>query len=89
MIGLGIGATVRSQMSAVVGIGAWVLFVEGQLVGNMFALGRLAPGPLGQAISGLSPGTLLAPALEAFLLALYSAGAAAAGWSATARRDFV
>lgn len=89
VIGVGVGALVRSQVPAVVGILAWVLFVESQLVGNVPTLGRLAPGALGQAASGLNPDVLLAPALGALLLALYSVGLAAAGSWVTARRDFV
>jgi len=88
VIGLGVGAVICSQVPALVGLAVWALFIEGQLVANVPAVGRLAPGAVGQATSGLDPGTLLAPALGALLLIHYAAGAAAAGWRATARRDF-
>lgn len=90
-IGVGIGAVVRSQMPTVVGISAWLLFVEGVLAGDALDLGvsRFAPGAAAAAVSGQEPGTLLAPALGAVLLALYAAAAAAAGCLATTRRDVV
>jgi len=90
-IGVGIGAVVRNQVPTVVGISAWLLFVEGVLAGDALDLGasRFAPGAAAEALSGQDPGTLLAPALGAVLLALYAAAAAAAGWLATTRRDVV
>lgn len=90
-IGGGIGAVVGSQVPTVVGVSAWLLFVEGLLVGDLTnvseTVGRFAPGALGMAASGQDPGTLLAPALGVLLLALYAVAAAAAGWVATTRRD--
>ncbi len=91
-IGVGIGAVVRNQVPTVVGICAWLLFVEGLLVGDVAdvtEVGRFAPGALGEAISGQDPATLLAPALAVALLALYAAAAAVAGSLATTRRDVV
>jgi hypothetical protein len=75
----------------VVGISAWLLFVEGVLAGDALDLGvsRFAPGAAAAAISGQDPGTLLAPALGAVLLAVYAAAVTAAGWLATTRRDVV
>jgi len=89
VIGVGVGALVRNQMPAVIGILAWVLFIEGQLIDNAPNLGRLAPGPLGRAISGMSPDILLAPGVAALLLVHYAVAAAAGGRLATTRRDFV
>ena len=89
-IGVGLGAIVRDQVPTVVGICAWLLFIEGLLVGDVAdiaAIGRFAPGALGEAISGQDPGTLLSPAVAAALLVLYAAAAAAAGSFATTRRD--
>lgn len=91
-IGVGVGAVVRNQVPALVGICAWVLFVEGVLVGDVADItdiGRFAPGAAAAAITGQDPGTLLAPAIGLVLLALYAAAAAAAGSLATARRDVV
>jgi len=91
-IGVGLGAVVRDQVPTVVGICAWLLFVEGLLVGDVAdvsEVGRFAPGALGEAISGQDPAALLAPALAASLLALYAIAAAVAGTLATTRRDVV
>lgn len=88
VIGLGVGAMIRSQVPTIVGLLAWVLFVESLLVDNAPGVGRFAPGALGQSISGLRPDTLLAPASSAVVLALYAAGAVGAGAVATIRRDF-
>jgi ABC-2 type transport system permease protein len=88
-IGVGVGASVRNQVPTVVGICAWLLFVENVLVGNVSDAGRrLLPGAAGQAISGQDPGALLAPAVGLLLLALYAITAAVAGSLATSRRDF-
>jgi ABC-2 type transport system permease protein len=91
-IGVGVGAVVRDQVPTVVGICAWLLFVEGLLVGDLTGftdVGRFAPGAAASAVSGQDPDTLLAPALGALLLALYATAATAAGWVATTRRDVV
>ena len=89
-IGVGLGAVIRSQVPTVVGISAWLLFVEGLLIGDVTGVadvGRFAPGALGMAASGQEPDTLVAPAVGLLLLALYAVAAAVAGWVATTRRD--
>jgi ABC-2 type transport system permease protein len=89
-IGVGLGALVRDQVPTLVGICAWLLFVEGLLVGDVADIaevGRFAPGALGEALSGQDPDTLLEPTLGALLLAVYAAAFAAAGSLATTRRD--
>jgi ABC-2 type transport system permease protein len=86
-IGVGVGALVRDQVPALVGISAWVLFVEGLLGGNLADVSRFAPATLGMAISGQEPGALLAPWISALILAAYAAAAAAAGWFVTTHRD--
>lgn len=89
-IGVGLGAVVRNQVPALVGICVWLLFVENLLVGdiaNVSVVGRLLPGAAGKAISGQDPDTLLSPALAVVLLSLYAAGAVLAGSLAIDRRD--
>jgi ABC-2 type transport system permease protein len=91
-IGVGIGAVVRHQVPTVVGISAWLLFIEGLLVGDVTGVGdvgRFAPGAAAAAITGQDPETLVAPAVGLVLLALYAAAAALAGSLATTRRDVV
>ena len=89
-IGVGVGALVRNQAPTLIGICAWLLFVEGLLAGDVAGLGdvgRLLPGAAAAAISGQDPGTLLAPEVAIVLLAVYAAAAALAGSLATSRRD--
>jgi ABC-2 type transport system permease protein len=89
-IGVGVGALIRSQVPTLIGICAWLLFVEGLLVGDLTGVGdvgRFAPGAAAAAISGQDPDTLLAPAAGLVLLALYAAAASLAGALATDRRD--
>jgi ABC-2 type transport system permease protein len=92
-IGVGIGAIARNQVPTLIGICAWLLFVEGLLAGDLLgAVGeitRFAPGAAAAAISGQDPDALVAPAVGLLLLALYAVAAAAAGWLATTRRDVV
>jgi ABC-2 type transport system permease protein len=89
-IGVGLGAILRNQVPTLVGICAWLLFVEGLLVGDVADIadvGRFAPGALGEAISGQEPDTLLGPAVAAVLLFLYAVGIGIAGSLAITRRD--
>jgi len=89
-IGVGVGAVVRHQVPTVVGICAWLLFVEGLLAGDLVGLGdvfKFLPGSAAAAISGQEPGTLLAPAASLVLLGAYAAAAALGGAMATSRRD--
>jgi ABC-2 type transport system permease protein len=90
-IGVGVGALVRNQVPALIGICAWLLFVEGLLAGdvadNLGDIGRLLPGAAASAVSGQDPGTLLAPAVGLVLLTLYAASAALAGALTLSRRD--
>lgn len=86
-IGVGVGAIVRDQVPTIVGISAWLLFVEGLFGGNLADVSRFAPGTLGMAISGQEPDTLLAPALSLLFLAAYATATGIAGSLATIRRD--
>jgi ABC-2 type transport system permease protein len=91
-IGVGLGALVRDQVPTLIGICAWLFFVEGLVVGDIADVadvGRFAPGAAAAAISGQDPDTLLAPGVGLVLLALYAAAAAVAGSLATARRDVI
>lgn len=88
MIGLGTGAIVRSQVPTLIGMTAWLLFVEGQLVGNLPSVGRYLPGALGQAVSGLDAGRPVSPWAAVALLGVHAAVVAYSSWLATSRRDF-
>ncbi len=89
-IGVGVGAMVRNQVATVVGLSAWLLFVENLLLGDIgkVNVGRFLPGAAASAIAGQKPDTpLLAPAIALLLLAVYAAAATAFGWVSTKRRD--
>jgi len=90
VIGLGVGAIVRSQVPTVVGIFVWVLFVENILTGSIPSVGKFAPAALGRAIAGAraTNGTLHTPALGAVLIALCAGAAIGAGWATTPQRDY-
>jgi ABC-2 type transport system permease protein len=90
VIGVGVGALVRRQVPTTVGLCAWLLFVEGLLVGDVAGVaqvGRFGPGAAAAAMTGQDPATLVSPGVGAALLALYAAAAAVAGLLATTRRD--
>jgi ABC-type transport system involved in multi-copper enzyme maturation permease subunit len=89
-IGVGIGAVVRNQIPALVGICAWLLFVEGLLVGDVSAIakvGRFAPGAAAAAMSGQGGAKLVAPAVGLAVLVGYAVAASLAGRVSTLRRD--
>jgi ABC-2 type transport system permease protein len=85
-IGLGIGALVRNQVGALVGLCAWILLIE-NLIAFSPGTSRFAPGIAGLALAGKSGDGFLAPAVAAFVLALYAVALSAAGWLATVHRD--
>lgn len=90
-VGLGVGAIVRQQVGAVVGLCVWLLLIETTLIGNIPSAGKYAPGAAAGAIAGAvqtqSDSKLLAPALGVLLLAVYAALATGAGALLTTRRD--
>lgn len=90
-IGVGVGAVVRNQVAAVVGLCVWLLFIEPILLGDVHGIARFAPGATAGAIAGAIQtqiaGSLLAPGLGVLLLATYAAVASAAGAIALTRRD--
>ena len=90
-IGVGVGAVVRSQVPALVGLVVWLLFVENLLVGDIAgvgAIGRYLPGATGKAISGQTASSLLSPPAGAAILVAWAAIATAFGLIAIDRKDF-
>jgi ABC-2 type transport system permease protein len=83
--GVGIGALVRNQVAALVGLCAWMFVVESVSESFVPGFGRLLPGGAGIALAGHRDD--LPAAVGALLLLLYAAAAAAAGWRSTLRRD--
>jgi ABC-2 type transport system permease protein len=90
-IGVGVGAVVRNQVAAVVGLCVWLLFLEPILLGDLPSAAKFAPGASAGAMAGAIQtqiaDDLVAPALGALLLAAYAVLASAAGSIATTRRD--
>jgi ABC-2 type transport system permease protein len=90
-IGVGVGAVVRNQVAAVVGLCVWLLFLEPLLLADVHAAAKFAPGASAGAIAGAIQtqiaDDLVAPALGVLLLAAYAALASAVGSIATTRRD--
>jgi len=90
-IGVGVGALVRNQVAAVVGLCVWLLFLEPLLLGDVPSAGKYAPeasaGAIAGAIQSQIADTLIAPALGIVLLAAYAALAGLAGALLITRRD--
>jgi ABC-2 type transport system permease protein len=84
-IGVGVGALVRNQVGAVVGLCVWMFLVESVSEGFVPDAARLLPGGVGLALAGNSDE--LSAAVGALLLVLYAAAVSAAGWLETLRRD--
>lgn len=90
-IGVGVGAVIRNQVAAAVGLCVWLLFLEPILLGDLPAIGKLTPGASAGAIAGAIQtqlaDKLVAPAFGALLLVAYAVLASAAGAITTTRRD--
>jgi ABC-type transport system involved in multi-copper enzyme maturation permease subunit len=90
-IGVGVGALVRNQVGALIGLCVWLLLIETTLIGNVPSAGKFAPGASAGAIAGAiqtqTAAKLLAPGLGVLLLAAYAALTAGAGALVIARRD--
>jgi hypothetical protein len=91
ILGTGLGALLRGQVGAVIGLCVWLLLIETILIGNLPAAGKYAPGASDGALARVMPNaataTLLAPILGALLLAGYATVLTAAGRLAIERRD--
>jgi ABC-type transport system involved in multi-copper enzyme maturation permease subunit len=90
-IGVGVGALVRNQVGALIGLCVWLLLIETTLIGKAPSAGKFAPGASAGALAGAiqtqTAAKLVAPALGVLLLAAYATLAVGAGALATARRD--
>jgi ABC-2 type transport system permease protein len=90
-IGVGVGALVRNQVGALIGLCVWLLLIETTLIGNVPSAGKFAPGASAGALAGAiqtqTAAKLVAPALGVLLLAAYATLAVGAGALATTRRD--
>jgi ABC-2 type transport system permease protein len=91
ILGTGLGAILRGQVGAVIGLCVWLLLIENILIGNVPSAGKYTPGASDGAFAGLMPNAgsaiLLAPIVGALLLAGYAAVSAGVGLVAIERRD--
>lgn len=86
-LGVGVGAIVRHQVGAIVGLLAWIFVAESLLFGLVPSVGRYAPGPAGRPLAGDSAAHLLSPSAGGALLVGYAIALAAVGAALMLRRD--
>jgi ABC-2 type transport system permease protein len=86
-IGVGLGAVLRNQVGAVIGLLAWVFVVENLLFGFVPSVGRFTPGRAQDALVGLLTKHLLHPAAGGAILLAWTAAVGLLGLAVTARRD--
>src|SRR6185369_4077881 len=87
VVGVGVGAIVRHQVGAIVGLLAYAFIVENLVFGLAPSVGRYLPGPAGQVLAGDTADRLLGVAAGGGLLLAYAILLAAAGAAVTALRD--
>ena len=90
-LGVGIGAVLRNQVLAIVGLFVWVFVVEILIFQYLPGVGRYAPGAAGTAMTGDTVGDssvhLLSAPVGGALLAGYAAAFVLTGALVTSRRD--
>ena len=86
-VGVGVGAILRNQIGATVGLLAWIFIAENLIFGFVPSVGRYLPGPSGQALAGDKTDHLVTPLAGGLLLVAYVLALAAAGAELTTRRD--
>ena len=84
---VGVGAVVRNQVGAIIGLLAWVFVVENLVFGFVPSVGRFGPGRAQDALVGLTTKHLLHPAGGGAVLLAWTVALALAGLLLTARRD--
>lgn len=87
MLGAAVGALVRHQVGAVVGILAWSFVVESLLLAFVPKVGRLLPGQAGNALAGAAGDKLLSAGWGGTVLVAWALALAVAGVVRTDRSD--
>jgi ABC-2 type transport system permease protein len=87
VIGVGLGAIVRSQVGAIIGLLAWGFIAENLLYAFVPSVGRFAPVHAGDSFTGLTTGHHLGAAAGGFVLLAWAVVLALAGGVLVARRD--
>ena len=86
-IGVGVGALLRNQVGAIIGVLAWGILVENLLFGLLPSLGRFGPNHAGDALVGLTTPHLLTAAPGGLVLVAWAGALALAGIALAPRRD--
>jgi ABC-type transport system involved in multi-copper enzyme maturation permease subunit len=86
-IGVGLGAIVRTQVGAIIGLLAWGFVAENLLFAFVPGVGRFAPVHAQNALMGLTTDHLLHATPGGLVLLAWTAAIAAAGITVAARRD--
>ena len=92
VIGVAVGALVRNQIAAAVGVLVWMLAVEQTVIPAFPAIGRWMPGGAADALLQLGPelgleGKLLSAPVGGLVLLGYTAAAVTLALLLTPRRD--
>jgi ABC-type transport system involved in multi-copper enzyme maturation permease subunit len=85
--GVGLGAIVRNQVAAVIGLLAWDFVINSLLFGLAPSVGRFMPTPAADALMGLKTRHLLSPLAGGGVLVGWTLLLALAGVALTRRRD--
>jgi len=85
--GVGLGAIVRNQVGAVIGLLAWDFVVNSLLFGLVPSVGRFMPTLAANALTGDKTAHLLSPAAGAAVLVGWTALLGVIGLALTSRRD--
>ena len=86
-IGVGLGAILRSQVGAIIGLLAWGFVAENLLFAFVPSAGRFAPVHAQDALIGLTTNHLLHPTAGGLMLIAWTAALALIGATVAARRD--
>jgi ABC-2 type transport system permease protein len=86
-IGVALGAILRSQVAAIIGLLAWGFVAENLLFAFLPGVGRFAPVHAQDALMGLATAHLLSATPGALVLVAWAAALSLAGATLVARRD--
>jgi ABC-2 type transport system permease protein len=86
-IGVGLGAIIRNQVGAIIGLLAWGFIAENLLFAFLPAIGRYTPVHAGDALIGLTTNHLLHATAGGLVLLAWTIALALAGTTLANRRD--
>lgn len=86
-LGVGVGAVLKNQVLAVVGVIIWVMVVDPLLVGLVPSVGRFTPSAASDSVTAGFSDYLLSPLAGGLLLVAYTAVFVTAGVALVGRRD--